>query len=440
MVGLNGSSVFSVMLVLMVVSAQSILTESNDNNQFAIDGKVIELDDSNFDSAISFFDYILVDFYAPWCGHCKRLSPELDKAAPILAGFNPPVVIAKINADKYTRLARKHEIDGFPTLKIFVHGVPTEYHGPRKAELLVRFLKKFVAPDVAVLDSDSAVNDFVRAAGTDFPIYIGFGLNESSISSYGIKYKKKAWFSVTKDVSEDVMVTYDFDKIPALVAVHPTYDERSVFYGPFEDNFLENFIKQSLLPLVLPINYDTLKMLKEDERKVVLTILEDEDDERSKQLVKLLKAAASANHDLVFGYVGLKQFEDFADTFGANKKTKLPKMIVWDGKEEYYTVFGSESLEEEDQGTQIMKFLEGYREGNVIASRVGGPTLLGYIHSLLGIRSVYIVICLAAVLMLIRTLNTEEPLTVGTRDTADNVDASASTIESRVYQDGDKED
>ncbi|GKB94103.1 protein disulfide-isomerase 5-2, partial [Tanacetum coccineum] len=40
------------------------------------DGEVLELTESNFDAAISTFDYIFVDFYAPWCGHCKRLSPE----------------------------------------------------------------------------------------------------------------------------------------------------------------------------------------------------------------------------------------------------------------------------------------------------------------------------------------------------------------------------
>ena len=115
-----------------------------------------------------------------------------------------------------------------------MHGIPTEYYGPRKADLLVRYLKKFVAPDVAVLNSDSGVSDFIEAAGTDFPIYVGFGLNESVISDLAIKYKKKAWFSVAKDFTEDVMVLYDFDKVPALASVHPKYNERSIFYGPFE--------------------------------------------------------------------------------------------------------------------------------------------------------------------------------------------------------------
>lgn len=115
-----------------------------------------------------------------------------------------------------------------------------------------------------------------------------------------------------------------------------------IFYAPScfkcAEDFLEDFLKQNFLPLTVPINYDTLKLLKNDERKIVLTILDDEDDEKSKHLIKLLKAAASANRDFIFAYVGVKQFEDFADTFEANKKTKLPKMVVWDGNEEYILV------------------------------------------------------------------------------------------------------
>lgn len=123
---------------------------------------------------------------------------------------------------------------GYPTLKIFMHGVPTEYFGPRKADLLVQTLKKFVARDVALLNSDSAIREFIEAAGTNFPVFIGFGLNESVLSDLAVKYKKKAWFSVAKDFSDDIMSLYDFDKVPALVAIHPAYNEQSIFYGPFE--------------------------------------------------------------------------------------------------------------------------------------------------------------------------------------------------------------
>ncbi|XP_010246306.1 PREDICTED: protein disulfide isomerase-like 5-2 [Nelumbo nucifera] len=435
-------SFLSVFLLALVFSFQ-LINPFVSCQQFKADGSVLELNESNFDSAISAFDFILVDFYAPWCGHCKRLSPELDAAAPVLAGLDQPIVIAKINADKFRRLASKYEIDGFPTLKLFMHGTPLEYTGPRKADLLVRFLKKFVAPDVSLLESDVAIRNFVETAGTHFPIYIGFGLNESIISEFAIKYKKKAWFSVAKGFSEEAMVTYDFDKVPALVSFHPSYNERSIFYGPFEDKFLEDFIKQKFLPLSMPINYETLRLLKDEERKIVLTIVEDETDEKSLKLIKLLKAAASANRDLVFGYVGFKQWEDFTDTFDVTKKTKLPKMIVWDRDEEYASVIGSESMDEEDQGSQITRFLEGYREGRTVQKRIRGPSLVGYINSLISIRTIYLIVFVIAVLMLIQTLQKPDEDDVPQRHTVAQVDDSSSSLtkkQSREYRPEDKED
>ncbi|KAL6954244.1 Protein disulfide isomerase-like 5-2 [Sarracenia purpurea var. burkii] len=109
-------------------------------------------------------------------------------------------------------------------------------------------------------------------------------------------------------------------------------------FGLVNNKFLEDFVKQNLLPLAVPINSETLKLLKDDERKIVLTIMEDVEDEKSKDLIKLLKAAAPANRDLVFGHVGVKQWEGFAETFEITKQTKLPKMVVWDGNEEYFLV------------------------------------------------------------------------------------------------------
>lgn len=422
--------------------ALSISLSASSGDQFTVDGTVLELTDSNFESAISAFDCVFVDFYAPWCGHCKRLNPELDAAAPILAKLKQPIIIAKLNADKYSRLARKLEIDAFPTLMLYNHGVPMEYYGPRKADLLVRYLKKFVAPDVAVLESDSHVKDFVEDAGTSFPVFIGFRLNESLILGLGRKYKKKAWFAVAKDASEDVMVSYDFDKAPALVAQHPAYNEHSVFYGPFEDGFLEEFVKQNFLPLILPINHDTLKLLKEDERKMVLTIVEDETHESMGKLIKALRAAAHANRDLVFGYVGVEQFEEFADSFHAGKKAKLPKIVVWDGDEEYDQVNGIETVShEEDHLTQVSRFLEGYREGRTEKKRIKGPSFMGFINSMIGIRFVYIIVFLVAVIMMLRSLGhvEEEPARVRT-SASDGQPTSVLEGETSERKPRDKED
>ncbi|KAI4388813.1 hypothetical protein MLD38_001108 [Melastoma candidum] len=439
----NPLATFPLLLLAAVISAviSSPAAAASTLDGFSIwDGKVLELDESNFDAAISKFDFVFVDFYAPWCGHCKRLSPELDAAAKVLASLKEPIVIAKVDADKYSKLAIKHDIDGFPTLKIFANGVPTDYYGPRKSDLLVRYLKKFVAPDVALLDSDSAVSEFVESAGTHFPIYIGFGLDEAVILDYAKKYKKKAWFAVAKDFSEDVMVSYDFDKVPSLVALHPTYDEKNIFYGPFEENFVEDFVKQNFLPAIVPINRDTLKVLTDDDRNIVLTIVEDEGEDLSKKLFKLLKAAAYANRDLIFAYVGINQFGEFADSFGGTGKNELPKMIVWDGNEQYLTVVGSERIDTdvEDPETQISGFIKGYREGSTEQKRIGGPSFMKYVNSLIGIRTVYILVFLVCMLMLIRSISKEEPLRVGTREESEG--SPSSEQEETEYKPGDKED
>ncbi|KAK7270383.1 hypothetical protein RIF29_23477 [Crotalaria pallida] len=410
------------------------------NEPLTVDGKVLVLDESNFESAISSFDHILVDFYAPWCGHCKRLSPELDAVAPVLAALKNPIVIGKVDADKFTRLAKKYDVDAYPTILLFNHGVPTEYRGPRKAELLARYLKKFAASDVSILDSDSAVNNFVEEAGTFFPVYIGFGLDRSVIEKFAIKYKKNAWFSVAKDFSEDLMVLYDFDKVPALVSLNPKYDERSTFYGPFEEEFLEDFVKQNLIPLVVPVSYDTLKLVEADDRKIALTIVEDEDEERSRELVKLLKGAASANRDLIFGYVGVKQLEEFAEKFDIG--TKLPKMVIWDKGDDYLSVVGSESIEGEDQATLISKFVEGYREGRTMQKAISSPSFMKFIHQSFDIRMVYFLVFIVAVVMLIQTINKggDEHTRVPNQDQVDHASSSVSEVESKEYKAGDKED
>jgi protein disulfide-isomerase A1 len=126
------------------------------------------------------------------------------------------------------------ECSGFPTLKLFLHGVPVDYTGPRKAELLTNHIKKLASPNVTVLESDASIKDFEKAAGSDLPLFIGFGLEEVALAKLGGQYKKTAWFSVAKDYSEEIMVSYDFDKFPALVSLYPKYNERNVFYGPFK--------------------------------------------------------------------------------------------------------------------------------------------------------------------------------------------------------------
>lgn len=70
----------------------------------------------------------LVEFYAPWCGHCKNLAPHWKKAATELKSSG--VKLGALDATAATNLAQKYGIKGFPTIKIFPAGPKTGVSKP----------------------------------------------------------------------------------------------------------------------------------------------------------------------------------------------------------------------------------------------------------------------------------------------------------------------
>jgi protein disulfide-isomerase A6 len=81
---------------------------------------VIELTDSNFDKLVlQSEDIWLVEFFAPWCGHCKNLAPEWAKAAKELKG---KVKLGAVDATVHTVTASRYEVKGYPTIKFFAGG------------------------------------------------------------------------------------------------------------------------------------------------------------------------------------------------------------------------------------------------------------------------------------------------------------------------------
>jgi protein disulfide-isomerase A6 len=105
---------------------------------------VVDLDEANFDKIVldSSKD-VLVEFYAPWCGHCKRLAPDYEKVAAAFAN-EPNVVIAKIDADKHKTVGGKYGVSGFPTLKFF--GKDSKggeaYEGARDVQAFVDYINQ----------------------------------------------------------------------------------------------------------------------------------------------------------------------------------------------------------------------------------------------------------------------------------------------------------
>lgn len=97
---------------------------------------VTELTPSNFDRLVVQDDAIwVVEFYAPWCGHCQSLVPEYKKLAKALKGI---IKVGSVNADEHKSLGGQYGVRGFPTIKIFGTNkrTPTDFNGQRTAKAI----------------------------------------------------------------------------------------------------------------------------------------------------------------------------------------------------------------------------------------------------------------------------------------------------------------
>ncbi len=82
--------------------------------------KVVELTDENFDIQLNNTKHpVIVDFFAPWCGHCRTQGPIIDELANELDG---KAIVAKLNVDENRAKAAEYFISGIPAILIFKNG------------------------------------------------------------------------------------------------------------------------------------------------------------------------------------------------------------------------------------------------------------------------------------------------------------------------------
>lgn len=109
---------------------------------------------------------VLVEYYAPWCGHCKALAPKYDELAGLFAHSADQVTIAKVDA---TANDVPEEIQGFPTIKLYPAGKkssPVDYSGSRTVEDLAAFVEKNGSHGVKAAAADAADADSTETAET----------------------------------------------------------------------------------------------------------------------------------------------------------------------------------------------------------------------------------------------------------------------------------
>jgi protein disulfide-isomerase A6 len=144
---------------------------------------VIDLTPDNFDSVVlKSGKPALVEFFAPWCGHCKNLAPVYEELGDAFAKSSDKVVIAKVDADAHKDLGRKFGVSGFPTLKWFDGKTdkPEDYNSGRDLESLTSFVTEKTgvraktpkkAPSEVIMLTDTT---FKEKVGKDQDVLVAF--------------------------------------------------------------------------------------------------------------------------------------------------------------------------------------------------------------------------------------------------------------------------
>jgi protein disulfide-isomerase A6 len=178
-------------LVLMCLAVSNVVALYGPNSD------VVIANDKNFkDEVLKYPGIAVVEFFAPWCGHCKSLAPEYDKAATALKGV---VKIVAVDATEATSLAQKYQIQGFPTIKVFGADKksPTDYQGGRTSDEIVSNAMKSV---------NQLVKDRKGGKASSSSSSQSKGSKTDSKSSGGSKSSGSAVVQLTEDNFEELVM------------------------------------------------------------------------------------------------------------------------------------------------------------------------------------------------------------------------------------------
>ncbi|XP_062020071.1 protein disulfide-isomerase-like [Rosa rugosa] len=241
--------------LLVALCFTAIHADEADSKEF-----VLTLDSSNFSDTVSKHDFVVVEFYAPWCGHCKKLVPEYEKAASILSSNDPPVILAKVDANEEANkgLASEYDVKGFPTIKILRNGgkIIQEYKGPREADGIVTYLKKQSGPaSVEIKSADDATTVIGEKKIVVVGVFDKFSGEEyEKFLALAQKLRSDYEFGHTLDAKH--LPRGDSSVTGPVVRLFKPFDELFVDFKEFNVEALEKFIEESSLPVVTEFNND----------------------------------------------------------------------------------------------------------------------------------------------------------------------------------------
>lgn len=334
-----------------------------------------------FKSEIDSQDLILVKFYAPWCGHCKRLAPEYEEAATRLAGDDPAVPLAKVDCTNESGgkdICGQNDVHGYPTVKIFRNGKASDYNDGRDADSIVKKMRSLAGPSSKELDSFEKLDKLYKEAknllvvglfeNTDDSAYKQFietANQNRELASYVHIFADKASDKLEKltSLASDKSV-----KLSTVLLARPA-NYRSKFEPDYlifdQSDELKDWIQDNSDGLVVarsPSNRDLVKP-----NVVVYYNVDYEKDPKGTNYWRnrVLKVASKyKDHDVKFAISGIGQFAGELNEYGLDmarlSREQSPAAVARDKDGKKYAL--QEKFTVESFGKFVESFLDGKLE------------------------------------------------------------------------------
>jgi len=314
------SNVFVIVIYVLTCKAEDIAEE---------DG-VLVLTDKNFEQAITENQFILVEFYAPWCGHCQSLEPEYAKAAKDLAERKSEVKLAKIDATAQKESGTKFNIEGFPTLKFFKDGNPTEYNGPREAKGIVNWLEKKTGPPCQEITKEGELKETLFKENA---IAVGFFKDLDGDKAKVFKEVASGYDDVNFFLVSKPEIMKEHHQKDGSILVMKTFDEKEAhFADTLTKENLQKFVRRSTTPLVTEFSQENAaKIFSSDIVKHFILLSSKEDAEHEPRIEDLKIVAKDNRERMIFVHLNTadEENENVLDFFGI-KVDQCPTFVIFE--------------------------------------------------------------------------------------------------------------
>lgn len=263
---------------------------------------------------------------APWCGHCKSLAPEYEKAAETLKEKGSEIKLAKVDATEEEELASDHGVRGYPTLKFFRRGTVIDYNGGRQADDIVAWLLKKTGPAAADLETVDAAEKVIEEA----QVYIvGFFKDRETEMAKAFLAAANAVDEFQFGVSSADEVAAKYEAKDGQIVLFKKFDDgKAVYDGEATEEAIKKFILGESMPLVVEFNHDSAQKIFGGEIKShLLMFLSKENGDLEKYATPAKEIAKKYRGNVLFVSINADEedHQRILEFFGM-KKEEVPAM------------------------------------------------------------------------------------------------------------------